>query len=193
MTETVNAVLVGCGGISRAWLQASVDVPGLRIAGLVDIAREAAETRAAEFGLDDALVDSDLGAVLDRIGPDVVFNCTVPEAHGEVTLAALAHGCHVLSEKPLADSMERAREMVAASTSAALAYPSSDAMRNAQRRTRSTWLKSCAIRRSAHRPSSRGQSAQCVPGARSSRSPDASHGTSGRARRPSCTSSPIRP
>jgi predicted dehydrogenase len=42
----------------------------------------------------------------------MVFNCTVPEAHAEVTLAALAHDCHVLSEKPLADSMENARRMV---------------------------------------------------------------------------------
>ncbi|MBN1639924.1 MAG: Gfo/Idh/MocA family oxidoreductase [Anaerolineae bacterium] len=118
MAQHVDAVLVGCGGISRAWLEASAQVPGLRIAGLVDIAREAAEARAAQFGLDEALIDSDLGAVLDQLEPDVVFNCTVPEAHQAVTLAALARGCHVLSEKPLADSMDSAREIVAAAAEA---------------------------------------------------------------------------
>jgi predicted dehydrogenase len=48
----------------------------------------------------------------------VVFNCTVPEAHRKVTLAALAHGCHVLGEKPLADSLENAQEMVTAAEKA---------------------------------------------------------------------------
>jgi len=35
-----------------------------------------------------------------------------------VTLTALAHGCHVLSEKPLADSLASAQEMVAAAQQA---------------------------------------------------------------------------
>jgi len=118
MTDTVNALLVGCGGISRTWLRAAREIEGLRITGLVDIAREAAEQRAEEFDLRDALIETDLQPALEHLDPDVVFNCTVPSAHGEVTLAALAHGCHVLSEKPLADSMESAREMVAAAQTA---------------------------------------------------------------------------
>jgi predicted dehydrogenase len=118
MTEPVNALLVGCGGISRTWLRAAGGIDGLRITGLVDIVREAAEQRAEEFGLSEALIETDLTLALERLAPDVVFNCTVPSAHREVTLAALAHGCHVLSEKPLADSMDSAREMVAAAQAA---------------------------------------------------------------------------
>ena len=113
MTDIVNALLAGCGGISHAWLRAAQQIEGLRITGLVDIVREAAEQRAEEFALDGALVETDLRSALARLHPDVVFNCTVPAAHREVTLAALNAGCHVLSEKPLADSMESAREMVA--------------------------------------------------------------------------------
>ena len=118
MTDTVNALLVGCGGISRTWLRAAKEIEGLRIAGLVDIVREAAEQRAEEFELCDALIEADLQPALEHLRPDVVFSCTVPQAHREVTLAALDHGCHVLSEKPLADSMESAREMVAAAGAA---------------------------------------------------------------------------
>jgi predicted dehydrogenase len=118
MTQTVNALLAGCGGISRTWLRAAQQIEGLHIAGLVDIVREAAEERAQEFELDDALIGTDLQAALKQVDPDVVFNCTIPEAHREVTLAALKTGCHVLSEKPLADSMESAREMVAAAQDA---------------------------------------------------------------------------
>ena len=113
MTLTLKAVLVGCGGISQTWLQGISQIESLQIVGLVDIAREAAQRRADEFGLSTAVVDTDLDAVLTSTAPDMVFNCTVPEAHKAVTLTALAHGCHVLSEKPLADSLENAREMVA--------------------------------------------------------------------------------
>jgi predicted dehydrogenase len=56
--------------------------------------------------------------MLNATRPDVVFNCTVPEAHTPVALTALAHGCHVLGEKPLADSMENARRMIAAAAQA---------------------------------------------------------------------------
>ena len=38
----------------------------------------------------------------------MVFDVTVPEAHTEVACTALRHGCHVLGEKPLADSMNKA-------------------------------------------------------------------------------------
>jgi predicted dehydrogenase len=112
MTRTQTAVMVGCGAISRAWLKGIQDLQGLQIAGLVDIRREAAGERAAEFDLTDAVIGTEMAKVLDRTSPDIVFNCTVPKAHREVTLTALEHGCHVLSEKPLADSMEGAREMV---------------------------------------------------------------------------------
>ena len=112
MTDTVRAVLVGCGGISRAWLEPSAKIDGLKIVGLVDILREAAEERAEQFALGDAVIETDLAVALDRTKPDVVFNCTIPPAHREVTIAGLEHGCHVLSEKPLADSMAHAREMV---------------------------------------------------------------------------------
>jgi predicted dehydrogenase len=114
MGNKVKAVLVGCGGISRTWLRGIAAIDGLELVGLVDIVREAAEQRADEFALTDVSIDSDLESMLHKKRPDVVFNCTIPEAHLDVTLTALNHGCHVLGEKPLADSMEHAREMVAA-------------------------------------------------------------------------------
>jgi predicted dehydrogenase len=50
--------------------------------------------------------------------PDFVVNVTAPGAHHPVTLAALAHGAAVLSEKPMATSLAEARDMVAASEDA---------------------------------------------------------------------------
>lgn len=115
--QSLTAVLVGCGGISRAWLEAVRTIPGLTMAGFVDINPDAARTRAAEYGWTEAVIGAELEPVLAQTQPDIVFDCAVPEAHLPVTLAALAHGCHVLGEKPLAASMAEARQMVVAAES----------------------------------------------------------------------------
>lgn len=114
MERPLTAVLVGCGGISRAWLDAVRTIPGLTMSGFVDINPDAARTRAADYGWTDAVIGAELEPVLAQTQPDIVFDCAVPEAHLPVTLTALAHGCHVLGEKPLAASMDEARRMVAA-------------------------------------------------------------------------------
>jgi predicted dehydrogenase len=122
MDTNLKAVLVGCGGMSRAWLKAAQEIPGLELAGLVDVIEESARQRAAEFGLAQTVVSTDLGRTLDSLQPDIVFDCTIPEAHIAVTLAALQHGCHVLGEKPMADSMQNARRMVEAARQAGRLY-----------------------------------------------------------------------
>jgi predicted dehydrogenase len=88
----------------------------------VDLQEEAACARAEEYGLSDALVGADLEALLERTRPDAVFDCTVPEAHKDVTLTALRHGCHVLGEKPIADTLDHARETVAAARASGKIY-----------------------------------------------------------------------
>jgi predicted dehydrogenase len=118
MAEKIQAVLAGCGGISRAWLKGIQDLEGVQVVGMVDIVEDVARERSEEFGLTDALIGSDLDAVLQKTKPDVVFDCAIPAAHLEVTLTALKHGCHVLGEKPLADSMQNARTMVDAAEAA---------------------------------------------------------------------------
>ena len=45
--------------------------------------------------------------------PDVVVDVTTPQSHRDVTVQALAAGLPVLGEKPMADSMAHARQMVA--------------------------------------------------------------------------------
>lgn len=122
MGAKLRAVLVGCGGISRAWLNGIQGITDLEMVGFVDIVGERAQARADEFGWHQAVVGAHLGDVLTQTRPDIVFDCTVPEAHVEVTLMALERGCHVLGEKPMADSMVNARRMVAAAKSAGKTY-----------------------------------------------------------------------
>ena len=117
--EPITAVMAGCGGISGAWLRALEEMPDVRIVGFVDLVEENARRRAEEYGAGSGTpVGADLSEMLTRTRPQVVFDCAIPEAHCDITLTALAHGCHVLGEKPLADTMDNARRMVAAAREA---------------------------------------------------------------------------
>ncbi len=122
MDTVLRAVMVGCGGMSKAWLSAAQKIPNLEVVGFVDLNEESAKAKSAEFGTAESVVGTDLATVLNETAPDMVFDCTVPEAHFNVTLTALKHGCHVLGEKPLADTLEHAQQMVAAADTAGKLY-----------------------------------------------------------------------
>jgi predicted dehydrogenase len=109
-----QAILVGCGSISNAWRKPLIKRDDIEIVGLVDIRREAAQGRALEHGLAQVKIDDNLERMLKSTRPDLVFDCTLPESHTMVATMALRCGCQVLGEKPLADTMARARELVAA-------------------------------------------------------------------------------
>lgn len=101
--------------MAKGWLKALAGTPCLResveVVGLVDLDRATAEALAAEFGLTDVLIGTDLDAVLSSTRPDILFDVVVPSARRTVVAAGLAHGCHVLSEKPMAASLDEAREL----------------------------------------------------------------------------------
>ena len=120
--KIIRAVLVGCGGMSRAWLNVAKERRDLHIVGLVDIDLNTAKSRAKEYGLDSVRIDRNLNSVLSATEPDVVFDVTIPDTHTEVTVTALKMGCHVLGEKPLSNSMANARRSIRAAERAGKIY-----------------------------------------------------------------------
>lgn len=120
-------LVVGAGGIAGVWLPLLRE-EGLDVVGIVDVERTRAEARAREFA-PGAQVFTDVHEALRACRADIVVDLTVPEAHCEVTCAALAAGCHVLGEKPMADSMRAARAMVRAAERAERLYMVSQSRR----------------------------------------------------------------
>ncbi|HZY51557.1 MAG TPA: Gfo/Idh/MocA family oxidoreductase [Devosia sp.] len=116
-----RAVLAGCGSMAKGWLKALAEAPELKgrveVVGLVDIDRAAAERLKAEFSLA-AQTGTDLDAMLTATKPELLFDVVVPSARRDVVLTGLRHGCHVLTEKPMAASLDQARELVAAARAA---------------------------------------------------------------------------
>ena len=108
----MNVVLVGCGAMSKAWLDAVREVPEIAVVGLVDLDADRAKARAREYQLNGVAIGTNLDAVLDQTRPQAVFDVVVPAARREVAFSALSHHCHLLTEKPLADSPGSARAIV---------------------------------------------------------------------------------
>jgi predicted dehydrogenase len=117
-----TAVLTGCGSIAGSWLNALQKFDDIVITGLVDLNLESANKRKEEFKLTTAVTGTSLEDILRRVNPDMVFDCTIPDAHCQVVTATLQHGCHVLGEKPMASDMDSARKMVEAANKAGKTY-----------------------------------------------------------------------
>lgn len=112
----LTAVMAGCGAMSDGWLRALREVAFLkdnvRLVGMVDLDPEVAVRRAEKHGFDDVLISSDLVGALAALKPDLLFDLVVPPARFGVVKAGLAAGCHVLSEKPMANTLDEAKALV---------------------------------------------------------------------------------
>lgn len=101
--------VVGCGNIASTYLRNAALFPGVEIRACADMQMEAAQRRASEFGLRALSVE----ALLEADDVDLVLNLTVPNAHFDISMAALAAGKHVFTEKPLAATAAEGRQLVA--------------------------------------------------------------------------------
>lgn len=99
MTGPVGVAVVGAGVISKQYLTNLTTFPDVVVHAVADLdtarAAEVAATHGIPYG-------GDVATALAMPEVELVLNLTVPAAHVEVDLAALASGKHVYSEKPLA-------------------------------------------------------------------------------------------
>lgn len=120
--DALNVVLCGCGGMANGWVTTALATPGIRLVGLFDINRKAAEAMAQRHKLPSSIVFDTQVQAIKATGADACFDVTVPAAHDKIVITALEHGCHVLGEKPMSDSMPKARRMLAAAKKARRIY-----------------------------------------------------------------------
>ncbi len=111
----MKALLVGAGVMGRLWARNLRDCPDVALAAWVDIRPEAAAEAAEALDLGKVFIGPDLGEAIATSRPDFVVDVSPPDTHRDVTVQALRLGLPVLGEKPMAASMDHAREMVATS------------------------------------------------------------------------------
>jgi len=105
----VRTGLIGAGNISDQYLTHLSSYPDVEVVAVGDIDVERAKAQAEKYGVPDA---GTAQQVLAHPDVELIVNLTVPTAHADVDLMALEAGKHIWSEKPLATSLEAAREVL---------------------------------------------------------------------------------
>ena len=113
MTGPVRIAVVGAGSVSDMYLRTLSTFPDADVVLVTDRHPERAEAQAKKYGIlrhgtqSEALGDPDI---------EVILNLTPPSAHVDVSLAALAAGKHVYTEKPLAADLGGGRSIIEMAT-----------------------------------------------------------------------------
>jgi len=116
MPEAVSPLgvgVVGCGRFGRS-LIAAASRAGIRVVAVHDALGNGADAAAAAG----AVMVPSLARLLDTKGVDAVLIATSHDSHREVAEAAIAAGCHVFCEKPMALTVSDCRAMTAAAIAA---------------------------------------------------------------------------
>ncbi len=103
----------GCGMISEFHLRGWQRLPEVNIVAIGNRTAARAEARRSEF-FPAAAVYTDLAAMLETARLDFIDILTVPWLHREHCLLAREAGVHIICQKPLCDSLDDARALVAA-------------------------------------------------------------------------------
>ncbi|WP_255716547.1 Gfo/Idh/MocA family protein [Rhodopirellula halodulae] len=111
-TDRVRILCVGAGNMGRSHALAYQAIPGFEIVGICTRS-EASGAKLNEELNANYPTFQDFDHALKETQPDAVCVSTWPDTHAQFVTAALDAGCHVFVEKPLADSVEAAEEIVA--------------------------------------------------------------------------------
>ena len=116
-TDPVGVAVVGCGMISDEYLRNLTSFPDLRVLFCADLVLERAKAQAARYGVPEVGSTDQATAHPDV---ELVVNLTVPAAHAEVALQAVAAGKSVWNEKPLTLDTVAGRGLLAAAARASV-------------------------------------------------------------------------
>ncbi|SBT39649.1 Gfo/Idh/MocA family protein [Micromonospora auratinigra] len=105
--RTCRVGLVGAGGVAQRHAKVLTGFEDVELLGVTDVARDAAEALAGTHG---ARTFADVDALL-AAGPDAVYVCVPPFAHGPVEEAVIAAGVPMFVEKPVAVDLETAERI----------------------------------------------------------------------------------
>ncbi len=106
----VRVGFVGVGGIARAHLAALSRMDDVELVAFCDVQGDRAQAAAAEFR---GAAYADHSQMLEREKLDALYVCVPPGFHTDAEIIAARSGVHLFIEKPVAVTMEKAREIEA--------------------------------------------------------------------------------
>ena len=102
-----RAGMVGAGNICEFHVAAVKKLPDVELVGVCDLDAARAQANAEKWG---TTAYKDLDALV-AAGANVIHILTPPSSHAKLALAAIAKGCHVMIEKPIAEDDADARKI----------------------------------------------------------------------------------
>lgn len=113
----MNAAVIGVGHLGKHHARILASLPGVSLAGVVDVNRERAAKIAAEYGT------RGFGDVREIAGQlDVVVIAVPTEQHAAVALPLIEAGVHTLVEKPVTQTVQEADTLIAAARRAGVVF-----------------------------------------------------------------------
>jgi len=116
--KTIKTAVAGLGFIGPAHVEALRRIPGIEVVAISDYSEEVAKNKANDLGIENYYVD--FNDLINHEGVQCVHICTPNNLHFPMAKAALKKGIHVVCEKPLAMTVEEARELVKLAADASL-------------------------------------------------------------------------
>jgi predicted dehydrogenase len=114
VSEPLRIVQVGLGDWGRDWAWRIIPaVPEVEIVGYVDSDPDAFNLLRAKVAAPEELCFGTLQEAIESGGPDAVLVTTTLAGHAPLIRASLEAGLHVLVEKPFAETLETAADLVA--------------------------------------------------------------------------------
>jgi predicted dehydrogenase len=111
--QPIKAAVIGCG-----WAARNIHIPYLkkdkdvRLIAVCDVNVEVASKTSKLFNIPKFYTDLD--KMLEQEDLDLLHITTPLHTHAPIAIKAIEHGCNVLTEKPMALSVQEAKEIVAA-------------------------------------------------------------------------------
>ena len=104
----MKAAVIGVGHLGQHHARILASLPGITLAGVVDIDRDRAAQMAAEYGT------TAFGDAREIPGLQLVVIATPTESHASLALPLLEAGVHTLVEKPVTQTLAEADALIAA-------------------------------------------------------------------------------
>src|SRR5579864_8721222 len=95
--------VVGCGVVHSTHCDALAQIDGAELAGVYDVIPERAKATGEKYGV---LAASSIEALFDVV--DIVNVCVPSGLHAEIGMKAAKAGKHVLCEKPIDVTLDKA-------------------------------------------------------------------------------------
>jgi UDP-N-acetylglucosamine 3-dehydrogenase len=111
MGKKIRAIIFGAGAMARKHVEAYQRLGDVEVAAVVNRSETRARTICAAYGI--PRYETDFDTAFSQIEAEIASICLPTSLHPAMAIQAMKQGWHVLTEKPMALSLEGAEAMIA--------------------------------------------------------------------------------